>query len=295
MESATSDAAPRRPLSKGLAASVLEKEARRIFTRSPSRALELIDRAFQHDRENFSLRIFYVRCLMRNGYNRTALRVAIENAQRWPNRTTYWQLSTLYLAMGDIEQALATAEKRLIFQPDCLGYENYAKMLMAAGRLVEAQTAIERSIQLDDADQCGDRQLYLAEILRKQRKFAEALGVLNQITSLKLINKKRICQAQCYIELKKYNSALALLQQSELQLNNEESLPLFDIRFRLYCCYIFLYEKLYEAGRIIQPYITGIASRAANWLRQRRTARLGQLQIRDFRNAMNIIARLQIK
>lgn len=274
----------------------LKKQAEEVLRENPERALELICQAEKLATHSIPIKDLKVKCLLRLQRLNQALRLAEKLLKISGRSFDFFRLAKVYFMRGELDLAENAAKQCLMLDQNPAVCALLAKIHYSKGWWDSAEMMINHAIKFDAQQKHLDTNLLmLAQIKRKKQEYAQALRILSQMSesSKKWINA-RLCRAFCYFEMKKYNSAIAIFLEMERILKQKPSHSIFDHRFRIYTGLIFVYEKLHESGQIIQPYIKGIAERAAAWLREQNRSRLGKYQNLDFSNSLKIIERLQI-
>jgi len=268
----------------------LEKIVKKQYLKDPRQTLELIEQAEQICPITFDIRVIKIKCLVRLQLLDQALAEAYKNANTIYCPISFEQLAIIKYLRGQLDEAIEYAKMRLRFGMDSRGLSLFARILITQGKLEAAQIMIHEAIACSSPKYIDENKLMLADILRKQRKYRQAMKILDEITNPELEINKLLVIAFCYIELKKFNSAIASLYQAEKALKSkDQSNGKYRKGIRVQTAFIFIFDKYIYLGRIVEPFLLQKIKTAAHWLMNMPLEKLGQFQKYDFNNAIKII------
>lgn len=275
----------------------LKRKAEKMLKSNPKKAYELICQAARQAPRSKAIKAVKLKCLIQLKRLDRALRLADQMIEISGRAIDYRNLAEVFYMRGEIQLAENAAKQSLMLRKTPGICALLAKIFYSKGWYDTAEMYIKHAMELENEQRLIESNLFmLAQIMRKKREYAKALQILDQLSDQaeQWINVK-LCKAFCYFEMRKYNTALALFLELERSFDQNQQSTMFDYRVRVYTGLIFVYERIYESGRVIQPYIKGIARRAAEWLSAQAISTLGRYQRTDFQNALKIIQKLQIK
>jgi tetratricopeptide (TPR) repeat protein len=164
-------------------------------------------------------------------------------------------------------------------------FYSLARCHYRAGEYTKAEIAIKK------ANEIQKKYAYigfLAEILRKSKKYQEALEVIEEIPEASKIRGNYLCQAYVYICLKDINKAYDSLRKAE---EIEPGTRLFDNELRLENGYIFASEITIKENIDIQESFDfwNRARLSATKIKAKNKEVISNYQMRDFQHAIEIV------
>jgi len=268
----------------------LEKIVKKQYLKNPRQTLELIEQAEQICPITFNIRVIKIKCLIKLQDLDQALRDAYKNARIFFCSISFEQLAIIKYLRGQLDEAAEYAKKRLEFNMNSSGFALLARILITQGKLEAAKIMVIEAIDCSPPRYLDENLIMLADILRKQQKYKQAMKILDKIENPNLIIEVLLVYAFCYIELKKFNSAIASLYQAEKALKGkDQSNGKYRKGIRVQTAFIFIFDKYMYLGRIVEPFLLQKIKTAARWLMNMPLEKLGQFQKFDFNNAIKII------
>jgi len=275
---------------------VLQKRAERILNTNPRQAYRLICQADRLEPRSKPIKRIKLQCLIKLNRADHALTLADKLVEISGRAIDYMHLAEVFHMRGELELAKNAAKQSLMLNENPTICALIARIYYTNGWYDTAEDFIRHAIELDTGKRFEDKnQIMLAHIKRKQHQYSQAIKILEAMRpGAQKWASVNLCKAFCFFEMKKYQTALAILLKLERSISRHQIDSTYDHRIRIYTGLIFIYERLYESGRIIEPYIKGIAQRAAQWLKNQTQSTLGEYQRHDFKNALHIIEELNI-
>jgi tetratricopeptide (TPR) repeat protein len=158
-----------------------------------------------------------------------------------------------------------------------------AHLYLVKGDLPAAETAAREAVRLkDNSPAIG----ILGEVLRKQKKYAEALDELEKIKPAERMYHDYLCRAYCLMHLHFFAEAQEQFRLAEKSLA-QDNFGYFDSRIRLNAGYIFLFQETLIAGETVGDELLARVKKAAHWLKEKRKdSDIGKFQRSDMLSAL---------
>jgi len=155
----------------------------------------------------------------------------------------YWLIRVL-IALGEFSQAEKIADEVVnSWDNRREAIRLLADVLIHNRKFVRAEEILCDLISNDD-DGLEDDLLLLAEVERKMRLYDRALLVL---VLMKDSFKKLLCQAYCLMNLRRYAETIDCLEKAD-KCFSHRNLSKYDSALRLYCGYIFAFQRMRECN-----------------------------------------------
>jgi len=233
------------------------REARQDLYTDPARTLVETEKALETDPENPMLLGTKAQCLMN---------------------------------MGKGAEALVSARKVLELTHSVISSVIFAKIQYNLGNFAGAEDTMRTALQIRSRSDKAACFKLLAEALRKQKKYDQAIAVLADAPVEYCGNE--LCRAYCLMEMENLADSFQAFLSAEHLLSKPDDDSPADQRVRLYVGYVFLAKRYIDQALAIPSDLLDKVKQASDWLGKTNENSLGMFQRHDFRNAMRVLSEI---
>ncbi|MDD4901994.1 MAG: hypothetical protein PHE24_02550 [Patescibacteria group bacterium] len=269
---------------------ILIRRADSLKYSKPKKALKFLRRAKKFNSpKNIVILGIETQCLLGLKEFKAAEIVARRATRLGGDMVNFGLLAQALLFRGELEQAEIAVNKAIRLGGGAVSLGLLTQIKLIQGKLDEAENIANQIIsQKGNSDSIGFN--ILGEVLRKKKKYEEALAVLSNIAEKEKNYHDCLCAAYCLMHLRRFSESLAQFKQAEESLSRSKN-GYFDSQIRLNAGYVFLCETMFQAGEPIEKTFLETVKNASQWLKEKaKDKNIGKHQVRDLSSALRIAA-----